>query len=85
VLHRKYLRVVLRQEVEKPAQHTVTVNQDGTYQDIVNALSSLCSIRADEKLLLAEVKTATSLSSMIEMIELIFLSIFLMVHNLLIF
>jgi hypothetical protein len=46
---------------ERPAQHTITVNQETTYQDIVNTLSSLCSIRADEKLLLAEVKTATSL------------------------
>jgi len=41
--------------IKRPAQHTITVNEEGTYQDIVNALNSLCSVRDDEKLLFAEI------------------------------
>eukprot|EP01018_Ginkgo_biloba_P013206 Gb_00769 [translate_table: standard] len=41
--------------IERPTQYTITVPKQGKCRDIIDALSSACSLRNDEKLLLAKI------------------------------
>eukprot|EP01018_Ginkgo_biloba_P013199 Gb_00782 [translate_table: standard] len=43
--------------IEWPTQYTISVPKHGNYRDVIDALSSACSLRKDEKLLLAEIYT----------------------------